>query len=246
MSIGILTALIVSLGWLISLCLHEFAHAAVAYAGGDKTVKDKGYLTLNPLKYADPGMTLALPLLILMIGGIALPGAAVYIDRRKLRNRLWHSLVSLAGPGANILCLLGLSAAFQVFPDADAQDWLWSSLALLAQLQTVAIILNLLPVPPLDGYGVIEPWLPAAVQNAARSFGRYGFIAIFAALWFIPSLNKALWQTADLIDASLGIPLAGIYGAFTLFRNESVFLIAAVILGLVIFKRAAKPRSHSV
>jgi len=69
---------IIFFGWIFSLCLHEFSHALVAYYGGDTTVKDKGYLTFNPLKYTHPFLSLILPLIILLMGGIGLPGGAVY------------------------------------------------------------------------------------------------------------------------------------------------------------------------
>ncbi len=92
-----LVAVFVCLGWVLSLCLHEFGHAITAYWGGDTSVKDKGYLTLNPFKYTDPGLSLFMPLLFLLLGGFALPGGAVYIDNSKLRNRWWNSAVSAAG-----------------------------------------------------------------------------------------------------------------------------------------------------
>ena len=57
-------------GWLISLCLHEFAHAVTAFRFGDRSVQQSGYLTLNPLKYTHPGLSLGLPLLIILLGGI--------------------------------------------------------------------------------------------------------------------------------------------------------------------------------
>ncbi len=71
------TFLIVLAGWIFSLSLHEFAHALVAYYGGDKTVKDKGYLTFNPLKYTHPMLSIVFPIIFLMMGGIGLPGGAV-------------------------------------------------------------------------------------------------------------------------------------------------------------------------
>lgn len=55
-------AVFVFLGWILSLCLHEFGHAIAAYYGGDTSVKEKGYLTLNPLKYVDPVLTLIMPI----------------------------------------------------------------------------------------------------------------------------------------------------------------------------------------
>lgn len=74
------TFLMVLGGWGVSLCLHEFGHAYVAYRGGDREVYFKGYLTLDPRKYTDPVFSIVLPLLILAIGGIPLPGGAVFIN----------------------------------------------------------------------------------------------------------------------------------------------------------------------
>ena len=66
--------------WVFSVCIHEWGHAFVAYHGGDYTVKDKGYLTLNPIHYTHPVTSILLPALFMMMGGIGLPGGAVYID----------------------------------------------------------------------------------------------------------------------------------------------------------------------
>ena len=86
-----------------SVCLHEFGHAIVAYWGGDHSVKDKGYLTLNPLRYTNVSTTLVLPLIFLLMGGIPLPGAAVYINHSELRSKAWKSADSAEGPFATIL-----------------------------------------------------------------------------------------------------------------------------------------------
>jgi len=236
MDIKIGTAIVVATGWMISLCLHEFGHAVVAYAGGDKSVKDKGYLTLNPLKYTDPGLTLVVPLLILMIGGIALPGAAVYIDRRRLHNRLWHSLVSLAGPLGNMLVLGIIAIPFMLGMSANSQSWIWPSLALLALFQAIAIILNLLPIPPLDGYGVIEPWLPKGMREAANKFGSYGIWILFAVLWFVKPLNALLWLSGYATIMLLGIPPELAQAGYDIFRKQSYLLMIAIIAVLVISK----------
>ncbi len=101
-----MTFIVVLIGWIFSLSLHEFAHALVAYYGGDTSVKDKGYLTFNPLKYTHPLYSIALPLLFLFMGGIGLPGGAVYIETWRLRSGKWRSAVSLAGPSANIILVI--------------------------------------------------------------------------------------------------------------------------------------------
>ncbi|MDT5250309.1 MAG: hypothetical protein QOJ28_2943, partial [Mycobacterium sp.] len=75
--IGVFTFVI--FGWLVSLCLHEFGHAYTAWRLGDRAVEVRGYLTLNPLKYSNPLLSLALPLVFIALGGIGLPGGAVYV-----------------------------------------------------------------------------------------------------------------------------------------------------------------------
>ena len=92
------TFILVVVGWIFSLCLHEWAHARMAYEGGDTSVVEKGYLSFNPLKYMDPIFSIVLPLAFLVMGGIGLPGGAVYIDQSRLKSKQWSTWVSLAGP----------------------------------------------------------------------------------------------------------------------------------------------------
>ena len=89
---------LVMIGFVIALCLHEFGHAIVAYHCGDHTVREKGYLTLDPLRYTDLQYSIVFPLLIMVLGGIGLPGAAVYINTLYLRRRIYGALVAAGGP----------------------------------------------------------------------------------------------------------------------------------------------------
>src|SRR5512138_3379012 len=107
---------IVLFGWIFSLCLHEFSHALVAYIGGDYTVKEKGYLTFNPLKYTNRLHPLILPLLFLPIGGIRLPGGAVYIERERIL-----SAMSPAGPAASLLIAIILGLFLRFWPSIDSR-----------------------------------------------------------------------------------------------------------------------------
>lgn len=177
-------------GWIISLTLHEFAHALVAYWGGDHTVVEKGYLTLNPLKYTHPLLSIVLPLIFLLAGGIGLPGGAVYIERHRLRSKWWNSAVSAAGPFANFICLIIFSAPFWLgyvtYDRIFERPNLWLALAFLVFLEVTAILFNLLPFPPLDGFGIIEPFLPPDMAMSLRSLGFVGlFLIIF--LFRIPT-----------------------------------------------------------
>src|SRR3546814_20196756 len=79
---------------------HEFSNSAVAGAGCDHTVRDKGYLTFDPRLYGDLGTSLVIPLLALALGGVGFPGGAVYLRQDLMRGPLWRSAASLAGPAA--------------------------------------------------------------------------------------------------------------------------------------------------
>jgi len=231
-------SLVVCIGWIFALCIHEFCHAAVAYAGGDKSVKDKGYLTLNPIKYTDPGLTLVIPIIMLMLGGIALPGAAVYIDRSKLRNKFWHSAVSAAGPFGSAVMIFVYASPFMLgFVKPSSDYGLWPALALLVLLQIVCLILNSLPIPPLDGYGVIEPWLPRGAQEAMNRFGQFGIWIVFGLLWFVEPLNAALWITAMLIAHLLSVPGAMIQTGYQLFSEQKYYLIGVLFIIMMLSKK---------
>lgn len=231
-------SLVVCIGWIFALCIHEFCHAAVAYAGGDKSVKDKGYLTLNPIKYTDPGLTLVIPIIMLMLGGIALPGAAVYIDRSKLRNKFWHSAVSAAGPFGSAVMIFVYASPFMFgFVKQNSDYGLWPALALLVLLQIVCLILNSLPIPPLDGYGVIEPWLPRGAQEAMNRFGQFGIWIVFGLLWFVEPLNAALWITASLIANLLSVPGAMIQTGYQLFSEQKYYLIGVLFIIMMLSKK---------
>lgn len=147
----------VVIGWIISLCIHEFSHAFVAYLGGDSTVREKGYLTLNPIYYIHPVYSLLMPMVFLLLGGLGLPGGAVYIEHHRLRSKGWNSAVSLFGPLSNLFLAVILGVILRFAP-ADAAG-IWPSLAFLGALQISAVVLNLLPVPPLDGYGIFSAYM---------------------------------------------------------------------------------------
>ena len=223
---ALFTFVFVLVGWIFSLTLHEFAHALVAYMGGDYTVRDKGYLSFNPLKYTHPMLSIALPLMFLAMGGIGLPGGAVYIERHRLRNKWWGAAVSAAGPAANLLFALVLALPFitglvdtdiigfkigretntingevgTIWQDAS----LWSAVAFLAMLQITAVAFNLLPIPPLDGFGILEPLLDERTRFQLRQLGTYGLLLIIVILW--TPLGEGFWDMIYEIVKALHIP----------------------------------------
>ncbi|HYB81885.1 MAG TPA: site-2 protease family protein [Mycobacterium sp.] len=188
-------------GWLVSLCLHEFGHALTAWRFGDHDAAVRGYLTLDPRRYSHPALSLLLPMVIIALGGIGLPGAAVYLQTWFM-TPIRRTLVSLAGPAANLLLAVLLLVAIRLFYD-PAHAVLWAGVAFLAFLQITALLLNLLPIPGLDGYDALEPHLSPETQRAVAPAKQYGFFILLflllaASHWFF---GLVLW----LFDFS-GVP----------------------------------------
>ncbi|MDH6698024.1 site-2 protease family protein [Streptomyces sp. MAA16] len=201
---GVAVFLFVTAAWIVSLCLHEYAHARTALHSGDITVGAKGYLTLNPLKYTHALLSIVLPVLFVIMGGIGLPGGAVFIERGRISGRWRHSLVSAAGPLTNVLFAAVCTAPFWLDALSGVPADFRFALAFLALLQVTAAILNFLPVPGLDGYGVLEPWLSYQVKRQVEPFAPFGLLFVFALLW-VPAVNTVFFDVVDAILGGLGI-----------------------------------------
>ena len=214
---GVNAFLFVVAGWLVSLCLHEYAHALTAYRGGDRGVAGRGYLTLNPLKYSHVLLSVILPVLFVILGGIGLPGGAVWVDKHQLRGKGWDSFVSFAGPAMNILFALALTLPFALGVDIYAHFEFWAAVAFLAFLQITASLLNLLPIPGIDGGNLVEPWLKPDWQRGFAKVAPFGFLLLIALLWE-PRINRLFFGLVFGIADFLGLP-EGLYGdGFRLFR----------------------------
>jgi Zn-dependent protease len=204
---AVLTFVFVCIAWVASVVFHEFGHAVVAYHAGDTSVRDKGYLSLDPLRYANWQTTLVLPLILLALGGIGFPGAAVYLREDLMRTRLGRSMASLAGPGGTLIVLLVIDLILAVMRTAGwANKALYPALAFLAFLQATALILNLLPIPGFDGYGVIRPFLPDSLRKSLKPVEGIAFLVLFLALMFFPPAGEALFGAAARLARSLGAP----------------------------------------
>jgi Zn-dependent protease len=211
--------LTVTILWVFSVCLHEFGHAIVAYYGGDTSVKEKGYLTLNPLKYTHPVYSLLMPVIFMMMGGIGLPGGAVYINDHLLRSRQWRAGVSLAGPAMNILLIGALWLPFGFGWIEQSRDNVAAySLAFLIQLEISSVLLCLLPLPPLDGFRAISPWLPEETTERLLAQSQMFLWGLFLVLWYVPAANGLFWNVVFGISDALGIEARLGYVGFREFR----------------------------
>lgn len=211
--------LLVVSGWVLSLCLHEYAHAIIAYFSGDRGVADRGYLRLNPLKYTHPLLSIVLPLVVVVLGGIGLPGGAVWVDHSHVRSKAKESLISAAGPLTNVVFALLLAIPFVFGAGRDLSLYndgtgvavggshvaFWLALAGLAFLQVTASLLNFLPVPGLDGGNMLRPWLTPAYRRAFDLFAPYGFVLLFVLLWQ-SKINVWFFDAIAWLCGLIGIP----------------------------------------
>jgi Zn-dependent protease len=198
------TLMLVLGGWGTSLSLHEFSHAIVAYRGGDYAVRNKGYLTLDIRRYTDPVFSIVVPLLLLAVGGIPLPGGAVWIDHRALRSRKIESLVSLAGPLSNLV--LGVALIWTIRatipipadlffgPIPFGAPVLAAGLMYLAMLQILAFFINILPIPGLDGWGAIEPWLSPEARRFGATVRPWAPYVLFVLLFWVTSVKDVVFN----------------------------------------------------
>lgn len=187
----------------ISVCLHEFGHAVAALNGGDWEVEKKGYLSLDPMKYSDPFLSIVMPILFMLIGGLPLPGGAVYINEAALRSELWRVIVSAGGVIANALGILVIALLHRSFSDSGS-DTFWSLVSFFFLIQIAVVFLNLLPIPPLDGFGILTPLLPTRLQKIAEHYrATLGFFPLL--LFVIPNpVIAGIWDYSHYLTEKAG------------------------------------------
>lgn len=189
---------------IFAITVHEAAHGYAAKHFGDMTAFNAGRITLNPLKHIDMFGTIILPALTVMLGGILFGWAKpVPVDFRRLRNpkkdMLW---VAAAGPASNFVMAIfwALVMKFSV----NAPEAFVLPMALMAKagvtINIVLMVLNLLPLPPLDGGRIAVSLLPIKLARPFAQIERYGFI-ILIILLFSGVLGRILEPLINLVYA---------------------------------------------
>ena len=172
---------------IVGIVIHESAHAAAAWALGDKTARSRGRVSLNPLNHIDPFGTIILPLLMLAAGGPVFAFAKpvpVYLNNLKHPKRD-EVLVSVAGPASNI-ALACLAAALMRLTYGNLYTSI--SFAVASQIMnfgaTFIVVnlslafFNLIPIPPLDGSKVLFSFMPDESYFKLMRYERYGMILL--------------------------------------------------------------------
>ncbi|MEA2080849.1 MAG: site-2 protease family protein [Pseudomonadota bacterium] len=189
---------------LLAITVHETAHGWVARRFGDKTAEMLGRLTLNPIKHIDPLGSILVPALMLLLPGGFVFGWAkpVPVDWRNFkhpkRDMAW---VAVAGPASNLLMALVWALAARVALGLSADNWIALPLLFMGVagifINTILMVLNLLPLPPLDGGRVLTGLLPAPYAYKFARIEPYGFF-ILVALLVTGVLAIVLWPVVKL------------------------------------------------
>ena len=190
-----------------AITLHEAAHGYAARHFGDSTAYMLGRISLNPLRHIDPLGTVLVPLLTMLVGGIlfgwAKPVPVNFANMREpKKNMLW---VAAAGPLSNLAMAIGWALVMKLstlMPDSG----LSLPMALMGKagvtINAVLLVLNLLPLPPLDGGRIMVSLLPHNLAWRFASLERYGFF-ILIALLFLGMLDWILWPLINLTVGSI-------------------------------------------
>ena len=193
---------------LFSLCVHEAAHAAMAYYCGDDTARLQGRLTLNPLAHIDPLGTVILPIVMLTMTGFMFGWAKpVPFNPAKLNNvRRDPVLIAIAGPASNLMLALFFVLTGRLYfilagGASEVPTLVFTFFLYMVFLNLILMLFNLIPVPPLDGHHVLNYFLPPKGQRAMQRIGPFGIII-------------AILLARPLFDIAVPPMLSFIYRAF--------------------------------
>lgn len=177
----IILVLIIVVG---SVILHELSHGAVAYWLGDRTAKEAGRLTLNPLKHIDPYMSILVPVILYILRAPVFGGAKpVPVDFHNLKWREWGTaLVAIAGPATNFLLalmafLVGHFSGLIYGAGGEVAQFIFAELVFI---NLGFMVFNLIPVPPLDGSRVLYAVAPDFLRQLLGRIEQYGIIIVYA------------------------------------------------------------------
>jgi len=184
---------------LFAITLHEAAHGWMAHKLGDPTARALGRISLNPVRHIDPIGTVVLPLVLVMLSGFVIGWAKpVPVDMRYFKKPLLDmAMVALAGPASNFImacgwALVGAIGHAMYAPGNELAIFIYKVGDAGITINLILMVLNLLPIPPLDGGRVVAGVMPPQMAVPFMKIEPYGmFIVILLLVSGI--LGKILW-----------------------------------------------------
>ncbi|RJP47393.1 MAG: site-2 protease family protein [Armatimonadetes bacterium] len=184
----IITIIISIVVLVFSAVLHEIAHGFAAFKLGDPTAKLSGRLTLNPIPHIDPIMSVLLPALLIVSGSPILFGAAKPVPISPLYfkdGRKDMALTALAGPLTNIGLVLIGALLFHLLPQIVFSNFIvFEFIKQIIRINLILGIINLIPIPPVDGSRVLSAVMPKSLAYAYESIAPYGIFLLLFLLMF--------------------------------------------------------------
>ncbi len=194
---------------LFAITVHEVAHGWIASKLGDQTAKMMGRLTLNPVKHIDPIGTVVVPVMMLIVSPFILGWAKpVPVDWRNLkRPKQDMAWVAIAGPGANLLMMIFWAVLAKLIIVSGLGNYHYSipviTMAMVGiGINIVLMVLNLIPIPPLDGSRVLSALLPPKAAYQYNRLEPYGLIIVLLLL-FSGVLGKFFFPVVDFFNSAV-------------------------------------------
>lgn len=179
-----------------SVILHELSHGIVAYWLGDRTAKDAGRLTFNPIKHIDPYMSIIVPVVLFLLKAPVFGGAKpVPINSQNLKWKEWGmALVALAGPFTNLLLafiafIIGHFTGLLYGTGGGILEFIFEELVFINLGFT---IFNIIPIPPLDGSRLLYAISPDSVRVILKSIEQYGIIIIYVLILLLGQVFSSI------------------------------------------------------
>lgn len=181
---------------LVSVILHELSHGLVAYWLGDRTAKDAGRLTFNPIKHIDPYMSILVPVILYILKAPVFGGAKpVPVNYHNLKWREWGmALVAVAGPFTNFIIafVFFLIGHFSGLVYGGGGE-LWQFIFLeFIYINLGFMIFNLIPIPPLDGSRVLYAIAPDGFRLVLANIERYGIIIVYMMIFLFGEMFSSI------------------------------------------------------